>query len=857
MVPPQRGSEVGTAPAELISAPDAAGPTSDGVEDPLTGEASAAGGDLEMRVQAGWEGSARLDAGGAMPVVAEVTNRGNDADLVLQVLLNQTVSSDMEARGLRGSALAAYERPLSLARGETKRVTLHVSPPSSRPVQVFTRLLHRGRVVAEAGRRPTYTKGETFIGVLSDRPEALSFLRKLRGGPAGSDARVIHLTPEILPYSPLDLDSFNLIVADGFNPAALTEEQRSALLGWVRRGGSLFLGTGAAGQQTLGLLPAAAGRLPGNGIIQVADLSALSRFGGEAPPLSGAVAAADLTALPGTVLAGGAGEEGGPPLLVEKVWGDGRILINAFSLTGDPFAGWPNKLEFLSALLAPEGIGTPGETAAPAEGYQYLTSFTRSLPAAAYPPPARLGLILLAFAALAGPVNYFLLRRLDRRDWTWLTVPALALAAVGGIYSLAMVRDGRDVLVNTASVLVLQPDGQTARQESYVGIFAPLYATLALDIPPDLPVRPRSSFIRPELAGADPEDPPFRVIQGTGDRIEFGPSTRWQTRYIQVSREVALPGSITGVLRMDGLVLRGLVTNETGYPLEDAGVTIGAGFARLGDLAPGESREVSLPLGDNQARFGPGLGWLFFELDRNPGRREVPPTQRQRANWLNNHFNRFGRGEMATFIPLTFFGFTRRELMDLPLPGAGRHRYSTTLLTQSIPLEWEAGPFTLPPNMAFGRFTDAEGSVGFSPVEARLNGGSVVAELWLPLPPDAEVDEMTIHVDAHAVDDVGGRPPRALTEETLQIYNWETRSWDALPGRMKVAIPDPARYVSPDLVVRVRFTSGEWTLLVRPPTVEVRGTLPHGVAVTFPANGGNRGSSGNFLINESGMRVIP
>ena len=41
---------------------------------------------------------------------------------------------------------------------------------------------------------------------------------------------------------------------------------------------------------------------------------------------------------------------------------------------------------------------------------------------------------ILAFAVVVGPVNFFVLSRIGKRDWAWVTIPALSVIAVAGFW---------------------------------------------------------------------------------------------------------------------------------------------------------------------------------------------------------------------------------------------------------------------------------------------------------------------------------------------------------------------------------------------------------------------------------------
>lgn len=90
-------------------------------------------------------------------------------------------------------------------------------------------------------------------------------------------------------------------------------------------------------------------------------------------------------------------------------------------------------------------------------------------------------LILASMAILLGPVDYFVLRRLDRLPLTWLTsIGWIALFTVGAYYGVQALRGGR-MQVRTVSVLDSVAGGRVGWATHYLGIFAPRSDDYQLD----------------------------------------------------------------------------------------------------------------------------------------------------------------------------------------------------------------------------------------------------------------------------------------------------------------------------------------------------------------------------------------
>src|SRR5262252_7022372 len=236
------------------------------------------------------------------------------------------------------------------------------------------------------------------------------------------------------PTNPLLLAGYTTIVVDQFDTASLSQTQVQALRDFVGFGGTLVLAGGSDWRSSLAPLPA--DLLP----IRPQATATLSLA-----PLAGLDgAAADPRAVPAATgsLAPGArsllDSDGGAPLVAELTSGAGRIIELAYDPSGDgtgqtPYAalGWtqalgrgieqvPGSAPMATSLLGPD------------------PTFTALLPAAdsaPLPPLWLMGLLILVYLGIVGPLGYVVVRRrLARPALFWLSVPVTAAVFTGAFY---------------------------------------------------------------------------------------------------------------------------------------------------------------------------------------------------------------------------------------------------------------------------------------------------------------------------------------------------------------------------------------------------------------------------------------
>src|SRR3989442_11513107 len=279
-----------------------------------------------------------VKAGDWMPVTIDAKNTGAGVDGTLEV---------QEAlNGQPGvSGLPIYHQSISLATGSSKRIRTYVTMDTT-GATITARIVQNGRVTVSRDAASASTTS-TLIGVLSDQPTALDGFAAVH--PASVAARVVHLRADDIADSAIPLRAFDILAIDDFATDSLTAGQRTAISDFVRSGGDLLLGTGAAWRKTLaGLSPAILPMtISGTTTVTTAQL-------GGAPV---EVATGTQTASAPASLAAGA-----QPLLLERRVGGGTVTLATFDWNQEPVAGWSGTGPLLRQLIARAVFGSGGSS---------------------------------------------------------------------------------------------------------------------------------------------------------------------------------------------------------------------------------------------------------------------------------------------------------------------------------------------------------------------------------------------------------------------------------------------------------------------------------------------------------------
>ena len=482
-----------------------------------------------------------------------------------------------------------------------KRYTLYAQPPAfGSELEV---------ILADGDRKIASTKvkfaihdaTQLMVAVVAEHPEGIVANLGLLPNQNQLAPLVMSVTPEDLPerveaWSALDRVVWQDVDADRLSPAQL-----EALRGWVAGGGRLVIAGGTAGPKVLGAFPDTL--LPYRPVTTT-DVPAAS--------LSGVLGAlpGDATALPalsGELIDGRTlASVGGRVVAAERTYGSGQVTLLGF----DPTAKW------MVDSKAAQGLWRRMLPARTSSGLSFaddsmLVSAVSQLPSLALPPVGGLIILLAAYILLIGPVNYLVLRRLDRREWAWLTMPVLVVVFTVGAYAFGTALRGNDVIVNEVAIVRGASGATDGTGQIYLGVFSPSRGQYQLRVPGGALL---SSPINGDVFGGTGAASQLDVLQGDPARVRNLDVGFGSLRTIRAETAVTVPLVQTDLRLEDGR-LKGTVKNASTKPLGDVALVLGGTVALLKDMVPGAVATVDTPVQNSQ--FGQSLsdkvvGQIFF-----------------------------------------------------------------------------------------------------------------------------------------------------------------------------------------------------------------------------------------------------
>ena len=365
----------------------------------------------------------------------------------------------------------------------------------------------------------------------------------------------------------------------------LTPAQLACLRGWIAGGGRLVIIGGTAGADSLTgfsdeLLP-----YRPDSILDI-DPTVLRPVLGGVPDKAVTLTSYAGDAGVGRVLA----TSGDRVIAADLKIGNGSVTLLGF----DPTTSWIADGEAwdtpLWRRLLPARVANGTALADDSQ----IVSAVMNLPSLALPPIGGLIVLLFGYIILVGPVNYLVLKRLDRREWAWATVPALILVFTAGAFGIGGLLRGSDVIVHEVGIVRGAPGTADATIQSYLGIFSPSRATYQVRVPGDALL---SAPMNGDIFGSGTTTA-LDILQGDPSRIRDLAVGFGSIRTLRADASATAP-EVVADLRLVDNRLQGTVTNRSDATLEAAAIVVGSSAARLGDIAPGAVANVDLALNTN------------------------------------------------------------------------------------------------------------------------------------------------------------------------------------------------------------------------------------------------------------------
>ncbi|MFJ7918166.1 hypothetical protein ACIQ6U_00260 [Lysinibacillus fusiformis] len=387
---------------------------------------------LEVKATAGISGKAKYQS----VVPLQVTVKNNGADFSGDMAINSSNSYE---------AASALVVPIDIAAGEEKTFTFYLDGLADNGYSdadlfaFYEGNIEKGKKIAYKGTKRLQSNfldpTSTFVYTLTDKSDRLSALLRLSSFVPQNNVEIFNinqLKDYTFPEDEQGLAMANVIVVDEVAIADLAQKQQEALLKWVQDGGTLLLGASNQIDATAGVfkdyLPMSLSQEMTS--ISAETLTKLSGGGIFTQPISIHTATNHKESLP--VLT-----ENNVVLASKKKIGSGEIIQTAFSLGDQPLASMDGYAALLAKIIDIQSISQQGmmsQGQSPLDQISYeLRNINELFPSFEVSVSYML-IVIILYIIIIGPVLYFVLKKVDKREHAWWIIPVFSIVLSIGLF---------------------------------------------------------------------------------------------------------------------------------------------------------------------------------------------------------------------------------------------------------------------------------------------------------------------------------------------------------------------------------------------------------------------------------------
>jgi hypothetical protein len=461
------------------------------------------------------------------------------------------------------------------------------------------------------------------------------------------------------------------------------------------------------------------------------------------------------------------------------------------------------------------------------------------------------------YVLLIGPLNYLVLKRLNRREVAWITIPILILAFSAMAYSVGFNLRGNVATVNRLTVVRTWDGSEQAHVMSLIGVQSPRRSSYEI-------ITDRGYMLRTLPDRGTGLNVPAAIREETLYAAESIPIDAGMVASFATNGYTEAPGldvSAEWLLYRDQTPqLRGSVTNTTDIVLEDAVLLVKGESRYLGSLEPGETSRFDIGIGPqdpgpltlgnqlSQYNLYPNRPWNYST--NSPGWcfsaqglwLTVPDVMRNEAFSCEGGIVPGGEQEtrrryrlLASLIYDTdvsggrdanvyLFAWGSNTPFEMSLPGKPMAYEDSTLYIFQLPVDvaGQTDVVEVPPAMTLWsaiELDDPNTLQDIAPTKFRITNNGQAAFRFIPMP--AMVLETVEELDIK----FQGQGPLIV-----ELWSWDEQAWIAVnlnPDADSTTVRDPAPFIGPENSVNVRVVSEDSTLYNQVDYIEVayRGRL--------------------------------
>lgn len=532
---------------------------------------------FDVRISSGIEGKFRVLK--YIPITVEFTSNEKDfkGEIEIRVTGDSTGSYD------------AYSKEVSTTQGEANKVVIPIKM-SEGSSKISVNFVENGKVLYEkkglvsSGR---VNEANLLLGVLTDDQTGLSYIGstsfELNPDQKGGIEKV-KLDENIIGENNLNIDGLDVIIINNYNMANLKDEHYTTLNSWINRGGLLIIGAGANEGKTINNINKDFLNIKSSGVkeqnIKVVDdnLNLITSI---------------LSANEGKVKAGSKEN----PLAHSFSRGKGEIIVSAFDLGIEPLISSKDAGKFLSTLLVSKisELYNKNYFGGFYQNTYRIQEISSNIPINNIIGTTPLLVVLAIYAIVIGIALYIILKKLNKRDLTWIMVPTISIIFAVVIYFMGSSTRVNDIVLNQNSIIKVDKNGK-GTAKGYLGIGTKYKDDVKIEKPEDLTM---NYLINDNYYYGGQEEKISNKLRvkttysGNNSYFTFEDSDALDMKSFEIiGKEQVLP-TIESSFNINEGNLVGKVKNTLGYDIEKLLLVTGTSVWDLGNVEKDEEKDIS------------------------------------------------------------------------------------------------------------------------------------------------------------------------------------------------------------------------------------------------------------------------
>jgi len=532
---------------------------------------------FEIKISYGIDG--KFKANKYIPVQVEVTSKQEDfvGEVEIRTDTNEVGKYD------------AFIKSISVNKGKSEKVTIPIIvPENSAKIKVN---LNKGKNTVFS-KSALVSKGRIndnnfLLGILSEDRSALGYISNviyqgnMKTYGFTTTIENVNLDENIIFDNYLNIDGLDIILINNYNLGNFKKEHYDALSKWVSNGGTLIISAGANEGKTIKNINKEFLNITSNGYKE----ESINLFGENINLIN-----STLVIEGGEVIL----EANNIPLAYSIKRDKGEIIITSFDLGLEPFISSSKASEFIKVILEKSEKRLVGNNNGKmGTGYYGTSQITTTVPIEKIVSFETIVIIVAIYAIVIGFVLYYILKKLNKRDLTWIFVPATSIVFTIIIFIVGSSTRVKDVVLNQNNIVHINKDS-TSSVLGYLGIGTKYRNNLEINNPLNLSLTPINTdyYMYPE---EDTKKEVLRlktVYEGNNKKFSLANNSALEIKSFKIISNNQVFNRIENNLFVDGNKLSGTIKNTLGYDIRNLIFLSNNSIWEIGSLKKDEEKTI-------------------------------------------------------------------------------------------------------------------------------------------------------------------------------------------------------------------------------------------------------------------------